>query len=215
MFDRFHCPIRSHHCDLQSKPQSLYRLMMKLPGKNSLSVHIMHQSRGRHTRISSGPRPVPRNMLIQRSAQCDIDQLCPPADPEDRFLRSIKLLDQLQLQRVLIPVQVRSPGILRLTPPGSMDITSAGNDQRIIFVQVDILRINKICGYSFPVKIFDHSSAIAPSVVHHTDLQQLFHPDITGNRRMLDRCKYLSVSSPRSQKSRRSLVRICQFDMRV
>ena len=72
---------------------------------------------------------VVRDILNQCAAKIDIEQLHPPADPQDGFPGGKKPLDQLQFFLISLRLQVAGGGVFLSVPPG-FDVPATGEQKR-------------------------------------------------------------------------------------
>ena len=114
--------------DLKPRPQPPDSLMMRAVDRAARAVQLAQKPRrgvDRMQPVDAVNLAVPIDMLAQRAAEIDIEDLQPAADADDRFSRAQEVIDQRKLARVARFVKTFR-AVQRLTVKARVHVAPAG-----------------------------------------------------------------------------------------
>jgi GMP synthase-like glutamine amidotransferase len=96
-----------------------------------VELHGVHGDVARHLEAGVAVTCVRGQILDQRAAECDVQNLDATADTEDRQTRGARDLDQRELPRVALGLGCPAPGLPLLAVPGGIDVGATAEDESV------------------------------------------------------------------------------------
>lgn len=133
MRDRLGCAVGSAGKDLQPLTQGFDGLMVGAVDREARAVQRTQQSRcgmDNVQMVAAAHLGVAQNVLVQRAAEIDVEELQAAADADDGLSRAQEVVNQRELTRVACFVEIFR-AVQRLTVKARVHVAPAGQQKEI------------------------------------------------------------------------------------